>query len=455
MVDDFLFRAEHVPPPGRLAALIAPHAGYVYSGSTAAWALEQLRGSGVKTVILLGSAHRVGFDGVAVYDGDGWMTPLGAVPVDRGLVAEIMARDERFRVNNLAHQAEHSLEVELPFLQRVLDDFKIVPVLTGRMSEGAVRALGEALAAVLAQRKDAVVVCSTDLSHYPAYDAARLIDRETLQAIESLDAARLLATARKHLQSGVPGLATLVCAQDAVLATMHAVGSHGNPEARVLSYANSGDVIHGDRGRVVGYGAVAFWWKEEEMNIQEKTSDGLSPVAERRLLQIAREALFAAAHGQPPPSYPAADKELQRHQGAFVTLHKDGALRGCIGQFVADQPLYQVVREMALASALHDSRFSPVTPEELDRIKIEISVLSPLRRVNNPLKEVKLGTHGIYIKRGGRTGTYLPQVAVEHGMGLEEFLSSCSAHKAGLSPDAWRAPGTEVYVYTASVIEEK
>jgi AmmeMemoRadiSam system protein A len=148
------------------------------------------------------------------------------------------------------------------------------------------------------------------------------------------------------------------------------------------------------------------------------------------------------------------DPELQGHQGAFVTLNIGGQLRGCIGQFTANRPLYQVVRGMALAAALRDTRFRQVQPSELDDISIEISVLSPMRRITDPMKEVELGKHGIYIKRGYQTGTFLPQVATEHHMSKEEFLSSCTAHKAGLPADAWKDPDTEVYVYTAEVFGE-
>lgn len=185
-----------------------------------------------------------------------------------------------------------------------------------------------------------------------------------------------------------------------------------------------------------------------------KDREGMSESSRKRLLEITRSALIAAVNGRPLPEKPVGDPELQGHQGAFVTLTERGQLRGCIGQFTADRPLYQVVRGMALAAALRDTRFRRVQPSELDDIKIEISVLSPMRRITDPMKEVELGKHGIYIKRGRQTGTYLPQVATDHHMSKEEFLTSCTAHKAGLPPDAWKDPETEVYVYTAEVFGE-
>ena len=180
----------------------------------------------------------------------------------------------------------------------------------------------------------------------------------------------------------------------------------------------------------------------------------ISQAGEQELLRIAREAVVAAARGEPPPDCSTELPELHRPLGAFVTLHKQGQLRGCIGRFTPDGPVCEVVAEMARAAALNDPRFSPLTEPELPDIDIEISVLSPMEKTDDPLS-LELGVHGVYIKRGLHSGTFLPQVATEHGMTKEQFLSSCCAHKAGLPPDAWQNdPQTEVYLYTAQVFGE-
>lgn len=178
--------------------------------------------------------------------------------------------------------------------------------------------------------------------------------------------------------------------------------------------------------------------------------------AERRLLKIARSVIEAAVKAETIPRFQEDHPDLQGHQGAFVTIKSHGRLRGCIGQFTADEPLYQVVRRMALASAMEDPRFmyNRVTPDELGEIDIEISVLSPLQRTDNPLG-IELGKHGIYIRRGMRSGCFLPQVATETGWTKEQFLSHCCAGKAGLPADAWKDKDTEVLIFTAHVIEEK
>ncbi len=180
----------------------------------------------------------------------------------------------------------------------------------------------------------------------------------------------------------------------------------------------------------------------------------LSEAGQRELLKIARSVIEAAARGLPDPDCrPAGLPELEQPLGAFVTLHKHGQLRGCIGCFLPDKPVWQVVAEMARSSAMNDPRFAPLAEKELPHVRIEISVLSPLVRTNDPLS-LELGVHGIYIKRGWRSGTFLPQVATEYHMSKEEFLSACCAHKAGLPPDAWKDPDTEVYLYTAQVFGE-
>lgn len=182
----------------------------------------------------------------------------------------------------------------------------------------------------------------------------------------------------------------------------------------------------------------------------------MEETARMELLNIARQVVTAAVTGRPRPPLRATHPELQEPRGAFVTLRTSGRLRGCIGCFEASQPLYQVVAEMAEASALHDPRFlfDRLRPDELEHLTIEISVLSPLEKVDDPL-DFELGRHGIYLKRGGASGCFLPQVATETGWSKEEFLSQCAEGKAGLRPEAWKDPDTEVYRFTCEIISEE
>lgn len=180
----------------------------------------------------------------------------------------------------------------------------------------------------------------------------------------------------------------------------------------------------------------------------------ISEAGQAELLRIARAVVEAVAQGDPSPEVQSDLTELQPPRGAFVTLHKKGQLRGCIGRFIAHEPAWQVVADMARSAATEDPRFAPVSRAELPDVDIEISALSPMVRTADPLS-LELGRHGIYIRRGMHSGTFLPQVATEFGMTKEQFLSQCCAHKAGLPPDAWQDPATEVYLYTAQVFAEK
>jgi len=181
----------------------------------------------------------------------------------------------------------------------------------------------------------------------------------------------------------------------------------------------------------------------------------MEPELAETLLKVAREAVAAVVNGRQPAKIENPDPRLLDHQGTFVTLKTHGQLRGCIGQFVADRPLIEVVQDRAVASATQDPRFfsNRLRPDELDGLHIEISVLSPLQRIENPL-DLELGRHGIFITRGSMGGCFLPQVATETGWSKEDFLSYCCSHKAGLPPDAWRDPETEVRVFTADIIAE-
>ncbi len=173
------------------------------------------------------------------------------------------------------------------------------------------------------------------------------------------------------------------------------------------------------------------------------------------LLKVARDVVESVAKGEPEPDHEVGEyPQLEQHLGVFVTLHLSGKLRGCIGQFIVDEPVWQTVAAMARAASTEDPRFQPVTEEELPEISVELSVLSPLVKTDDPLS-LELGVHGIYVKRGPQTGTFLPQVATENKMTKEAFLSVCCAHKAGLPPESWQDPDTEVYLYTAQIFKEK
>jgi AmmeMemoRadiSam system protein B/AmmeMemoRadiSam system protein A len=448
----------NVPPqqlPGRLVALVAPHAGYVFSGQVAAYAYKQIEGKTFDTVILIGSSHRAYFSGVSLYDEGAYETPLGRVPVNVKMAREMMSLNRGLRHVPQAHVAEHSLEVQLPFLQRVLGDFRIVPIVLGpRCSFEELEALARTIVQVAQGEGKVLLVASTDMSHYPSYDAACRVDRGTLRAVESFSPQILAQNEARWLKEDIPELSCTLCGLGAVMVTMMAAKALGADEVKVLKYANSGDVAVGDRNRVVGYCAVGFYQRDGEISGKEMDlGQELNLQEQRELLKIARRAIEQGLEGKRSLPTESSHPRLNERRGSFVTLHKKGRLRGCIGRFQPDIPLCQTVAQMAQAAAFSDRRFTSVSSSELDEIEIEISVLSPLKEISS-IDEIQLGTHGIWITRGGQSGCFLPQVASETGWSKQEFLEHCCRDKAFLPKDAYLHEGTTIYTFTAQVFHE-
>jgi hypothetical protein len=318
-------------------------------------------------------------------------------------------------------------------------------VLLGDADEATVGALADALLEVLPGRR-AVVVASSDLSHYPTYNDALVVDGATLAAIETGDPARVRQTIEPLMTADFPNLVTCACGKGAILVTMQVAAGLGADTVTVLHYANSGNVS-GDHSQVVGYGAVMLWRYEPP---------DLTEARREELLALARTTIEEYMETGHVPNYETDDPVLARRSGVFVTLRQGGNpstglranLHGCIGHTRADQPLYQVVQQMAVAAATGDPRFPPLTTEELSNITVEISVLSPFRRVTD-VEQVQVGTHGLMIFQDGRQGLLLPQVPVEQGWGREEFLEDLCL-KAGLPEGCWQE-GANLYGFTAVV----
>jgi AmmeMemoRadiSam system protein B/AmmeMemoRadiSam system protein A len=437
VVDGYLRDAERVGdvPPG-VFAVIAPHAGYIYSGKTAAYSYNAARGKGITTVILLGPSHRSSFSGIALYPSGTWETPLGKVPVDTAMGRKMASLCGAVKDNPGAFDEEHSLEVQLPFLQRTLKDFKIVPLLTGAVERKDVETLSDSLATILKQHRGKVLlVVSSDMSHYHTYSEAVRMDSSTLRFVADLDAAGLIDGLAKRQNE--------LCGATAVVASMMAAAKLG-AQAQVLHYTNSGDTA-GDRTKVVGYGSVAFWQPDG------KASSPLAAAEKKRLLAIARKTSRNTSHQRPSPTSTSGSRGSSK-EGVFVTLTIHRQLRGCIGYIKPVAPLYRSVVEMTVAASSRDMRFPPVTKGELKDITIEISVMSPLKLIAS-VDEIKVGTHGLYIVKGGSTGLLLPQVATQYKWGREEFLQNTCA-KAGLPENAWKDRETKVYVFSAQVFSE-
>ena len=424
-----------------VAALIVPHAGYYFSGNVAASAYARLNPMRkYRRIFLLGPSHHEWIDGASVNIGaEAYATPLGQVKVDLEMAQMLTDKDTLFTYRPEAHDREHCLEVQLPFLQRRFREVPpIVPIIISTNDFTKLKRIAAELKPWFTD--DNLFIISSDFSHYPSYADACKVDAKTGNAISSGDVAQFISAIESNARSGISNLATSACGEFPIITLMLMLDEHCQMEH--ILYQNSGDIDDRDLSRVVGYHSFAV--------LREKRPPFTLTDEEKSILKdIALQSIKDSLDGKRSSRY--CDKpsvSLSTKCGAFVSLHRKGRLRGCIGHFGEDVPLHEIVAEMARSAAFDDPRFQPLRREELDGLDIEISVLTPMRRIQS-LDEFELHRHGIYIRRGYRSGTFLPQVADEVNWTKEEFVSQCSQSKAGLGWDGWR--DAELYVYEAIV----
>jgi len=434
------------PIGGELKALIVPHAGYMYSGAVAAYAYKMLQNQPFDRVLVVAPSHRAHFQGSSIYHLGGYRTPLGLVPLDRELVDELLQQSEFIRYVPQADAHEHSLEIQLPFLQVMLKDFRLTPIVMGEQTLenclGLAAAVGKAC-----QGKRVLLVASSDLSHFHPYDEARRLDQIVIDRLQAYDPNELEASLRRgdcEACGGGPIIAILVAARQL-----------GANKVKILHYANSGDVT-GDRRGVVGYlsaavvdnpggGPGAGKSDRHKVGVDLGLSDG----DKAALHAIARSAIRSRLLKQAAADVPAPSARLQEPRGAFVCLKINGVLRGCIGCITARGPVYRIVGEMAAQAAFCDPRFAPLSAAELEQIDLEISVLTPFQDIHGP-EEIQVGRHGLFVRKGTCSGLLLPQVAIEYGWDRIQFLEF-TCEKAGLPKDAWKDPVTRIQVFSADV----
>jgi AmmeMemoRadiSam system protein B/AmmeMemoRadiSam system protein A len=445
MLDGFLAKA--APPPlQNVVAISAPHAGYIYSGPVAAYSYALLKGRKFDRVVVIAPSHYEAFNFSSVYDGDAYLTPFGQVPIDKAFAAKLAKASPTIKLSGVGHtpsadHPEHSVEVQLPFLQRVIGQFQLVPIVMGNQDYDNCRALGVALAK-LVQGTNTLIVASSDLSHYHTYDEAVGLDHKTLNAIGEYDYFDLARNLDLRVWEA--------CGGGPIVAVMIAAERLGANQAKVLHYANTGDVT-GDHSRVVGYGAVAF-----VKAAGAKTEDApfsLTSAEKNALLKIARQSVETSVRtGKQYQPATGGLEALGRERGAFVTINKNGDLRGCIGYVAPLKPLYITVRDVAMMAALKDTRFHPVAAGELASLQYEISVLSPLRRIMDT-QEIRLGKDGVLIHTSDHEGLFLPQVATEEHWDRAQLLEEV-CYKAGLPGRAWQDPAADLFRFTALVFGE-
>lgn len=423
---------------GEIYGLISPHAGYVYSGPVAAFSYKQVENKTYDLVVVIGPSHQYGFHGASVDTVQGRKTPLGTIEYDLESVRKLLKAGKIITYEPMAHEQEHSVEIQMPFLQVALKKFKTVEIVMGTQDNETCKALASAIVKA-AKGKKTLLVASSDLSHYHAQAAAEKLDGLVLDAVKKYDPELL---GRRLIRDSCEA-----CGGGPMITVMLAAREMGATAAGILNYATSGNTS-GDFSQVVGYLSAALFAgdsSEHEVGIDL----GFSKDEKAKLKEIAIKSIEAAVQGGENPEFEGISEKLKEPYGVFVTINKHGNLRGCIGHIIADQPLYLTCAEMAKAAALSDPRFDPVAKEELKDLQIEISVLTPFEPVKD-LEKIVIGRDGLIIKRGYYSGLLLPQVATDYGWTVEEFLEH-TCNKAGLPTDAYKQKGTEIYKFSAEV----
>ncbi len=412
-----------INPSKEINMILVPHAGYMYSAEIAAAAFKACSGKQIKTVLILAPSHFSCFKGIAIWPEGTFTTPLGRIVVNKSLCRALLKESPYVQNLKEPFEKEHSLEVELPFVQKTFPEATLVPLLTGQMSLEDCECFATSLKKVLKNSKNTLIIISSDFSHFHNESTANLMDETALSLIEDCNTKKLweYSLLKTVEMCGIIGT---------TIALFYAEKAKVN-HVTVLKKGNSSKTTL-NPSRVVGYAAVAF--QPKELNKHQK----------KTLLSIARATLENTFQ-----LYQEKDLRLCSKEGVFVTLYLEKNLRGCMGEVFSNTPLYETVHKMTLCSA-SDSRFPPLTQKEKKEVKIEISLLSTPKKIES-FQEIKLGTHGVIIIQNNKKGLFLPQVATETGWSLEELLSELCVQKANLPPLAWQSKETSIYIFSSEI----
>ncbi len=422
-------------PEGKIIGGVSPHAGYIYSGFTAMHLYKILKNKKFNTVIIVGPSHYIPFRGVSVYNTGSWKTPLGKIDIDEKIANSLIKRGEQIKGSPELHVREHSIEVQVPFLQYIKDNkIKIVPVMMGTQDRETIMELADAIYNTIKDREDVIVIASSDLYHGYSYNECERRDSLLQSYVEKMDIEGFISALQRE--------EVMACGGGPIAVVM-SVAKKTGADPLVLNRTNSNDVMGERGGYVVGYMSVAFVKKNEF---------SLSEDEKKFLLKLARKTLEYRLRGETPPVPEDVPEKLKMKMGVFTTLNKNHELRGCIGYPVPVSPLYMAVMETAEKAALEDPRFVPVNYNELKDIDIEITVLTPLQEVKN-LDEIEVGRDGLLVKYGPYQGLLLPQVPVEYNWDRETFIKH-TCLKAGLPPDAYKWEGVKFYKFQGIIFSE-
>ena len=438
---------------GKPIALISPHAGYQYSGSVAAYGYKAIKDYDYKRVIVIAPSHYSRYMGASIFDVDYYKTPLGLIKLDMGVCNNLINNPPLIGTFKKAHEREHSLETQLPFLQTVLKDFKLVPILIGRLNNEAFDFLADKIKPLIDE--NTLIIASSDFTHY-GYGYSYVPFKKDIEAnIKKLDYGafeRILALDFDGFLKYKSATGITACGFMPVALLLKLLPDEA--QGKVLRYDTSGNLT-GDFNNSVSYASIVFTKGKKNSEVIDENPN-LNKNEQSTLLKIARDTLETYIKERKRPDvnngkYTFTQK-LNEKRGVFVTLNKNGNLRGCIGHILPREPLFNAVMENTINSSTNDMRFMPVSEDELPDIEIDISVLSPIKKISGPEKFIA-GKHGIIIRMLGAGAVFLPQVATEQGWDREETLCNL-CRKAGLRAYAWKDDKMEFFVFTAEVIQE-
>ncbi|HJO92281.1 MAG TPA: AmmeMemoRadiSam system protein B [Victivallales bacterium] len=448
-------------------ALILPHAGYIYSGLTAAYGIKEIQGRKFSRIIIIGPSHySYLYNKISVPNLEYYQTPLGKVKLDTKFIKEVERLPQASSQLRL-HNVEHSVQIEVPLLQSALGKFKLVPILVGHLDKNTALEIGKKLRNMIDE--NTLVIASSDFTHYgfsyrympfPLNDKTpEMIKKLDMKGIEQIKAINFNGFI-KYINK----TENTVCGKNAIAVLLAMLPP--DTKSTLLNYSTSGAVT-GDYKNCVSYASIAFTgkWekistinkKEKKMNNQNKQeSEILSDETKKTLLKLARDsvAYYFEHHSKPTPEKLGIKitSQMKQKMGAFVTLHENGRLRGCIGEIIPRRAIYEAVIEQAINAAVNDYRFHPVTKKDLPHLEFEISALTPPKPVDS-YKDIVIGKDGMTIEENGHFAVFLPQVAPEQGWDLAETLTHLS-RKAGLSGSAWKNPNAKFTVFQGIVFNE-
>jgi hypothetical protein len=429
-------------PTAPVRAMIVPHAGYHYSGDIAASAYQRLNRTLIKRIVVLAPSHQVPFAGIALPEFDQYKTAIGSISIDQTMVQKL-ANNPLFSYNNGVYQTEHSFEMQVPFIIAYLPHIPVIPLIVGTMTPEQIDEIATMLAPYIT--KQTLVIVSSDFTHYgPRFNYTPFTDHIS-QRVTQLDSGALQTIQNFSLNqflSYVDQTGATICGRNAIAVLLALIEKNalGAVTPELIAYKTSAQITT-EQDDSVSYVSMIFCATQAK-NVDAPT---LNAYEKRALLTLARDTLSASTQATADTLkknipddllLPIKTKENTAARGAFVTLYKKGALRGCIGRITSDKPLYQTVIDMTKAAAFEDSRFSPVTADELNDITITISVLTPAKPIAS-YNDIVLGRDGIILTNGAQSALFLPHVATEFKWDLPTTLTQLS-EKAGLNPDAWK-----------------